>query len=303
MTGFYGPAAQPMAEYFDYLEKRLAATSGYLGRVQPAQRGYLDDEFFAKVGAWLDQAEKAAASSPEHLRRVGQERLIFDIAAMNIMPGKIDRAKTLERIAANFGNYLRKYNSDRFCKQSAAELTARMLARFERPAPPEQFKGKEIIDLTWPDFKSSRVSADPEAAGGKCIAFSNPKVNYSFAGKYPPHSRNVMFGIYDPHNKRYPARREIPKAELPQDEKYHLYHLGRAVIPPGAVFYSHSSWLVGVSLSGIYDVNFPDDQYDVYASIKVQGPSYVPDSKLPDDFRLDRVVLVRCKPRSQAQSK
>lgn len=293
MQGFYGAAAPFMKEYFYYAEQKLANTSGYLGSRQPHQRGYLDEEFFTRSGKLLAAAENAVANSPEHSRRVAQERLIWDYAAINIMPEQFKNSNTCNRIRTNLTSYIKKYNSKRYCQQNLNDLVNTATAKLNPPSPPEQFKNQEIIDINWTDFRINKVSDDPEAAGGKCIAFSNPKVNYPFAGKYPPHSRNVIFGIYDSANKRYVLKKEISKQQMPQDEKYHFHYVGRAKIPAGATLYTHTSWLVSHSLKGVYDVNFPDDVYDVYVSLKVQGPSYVPGSKQPDDFRMDRIILVR----------
>ena len=41
----------------------------------------------------------------------------------------------------------------------------------------------------------------------------------------------------------------------------------------------------------MFDSGNPDKEYDIYMSIKLEGPSYVPGSKKEDAIYMDRVIF------------
>lgn len=51
--------------------------------------------------------------------------------------------------------------------------------------------------------------------------------------------------------------------------------------------------MMSVKLGKAVDPANLDAEFDAYFSIKCQGPSYVKNSRLPDDMRWDRLVLVK----------
>lgn len=80
--------------------------------------------------------------------------------------------------------------------------------------------------------------------------------------------------------------------DIPQDEKYHLYHLGKSVLVGGSRIWAHWSWYFQFSPREAYTVT-PDYESDVWISVKFTGPAYVKGSLLPDGVFIDRVIIAR----------
>ncbi|MCY2996080.1 MAG: hypothetical protein NTY19_50765 [Planctomycetota bacterium] len=61
--------------------------------------------------------------------------------------------------------------------------------------------------------------ADPDAAGGKALQYT---------GEGPQdHARPLGFGVYDGARRVFGPSRTLKDADVPPDEKYHWYQVGR----------------------------------------------------------------------------
>jgi len=70
-------------------------------------------------------------------------------------------------------------------------------------------------------------------------------------------------------------------------------HNGRMKATPTQYFWAHHSWRLSQRLGMAYNSALPEQPtYDVYASIKVEGPGYVPGSTRMNAFSVDRIILV-----------
>jgi hypothetical protein len=57
--------------------------------------------------------------------------------------------------------------------------------------------------------------------------------------------------------------------------------------------WAHASWRLNQRLHMAYNSALPNQKmYDVYVSIKLEGPAYVPGSAKENSFSIDRIVLV-----------
>ena len=107
------------------------------------------------------------------------------------------------------------------------------------------------------------------------------------------HKKNLELSVYDAVNKKYLLRKFISKKDYPQDEKYHWYKFGKVRLTAKTHTIFHSSWQLSQPCGNyVYDPLEPDAEYEVRASIKLTGPSYVKNSKKPDGVYLDRVVFL-----------
>ena len=85
------------------------------------------------------------------------------------------------------------------------------------------------------------------------------------------------------------------KKDLPRDEKYHWYKLGTTTLTAKGQMVFHASWKLSQQCSNhVYDPFEPNAKYEIYASLKLTGPSYVKNSQKPDGVYLDRVVFLEC---------
>ena len=129
--------------------------------------------------------------------------------------------------------------------------------------------------------------ADPDAFGGKAkTRDSNGKADY--------HARPFTFGIYEWKFRKFIANAQLAKADVPQDEKYHWYYAGRTRIYSDRTrIWTHWSWTLNFSLAKAFEAKNFKQLFDVYVSVKLQGPSYVEGSRNPDEVRVDRLMLLK----------
>ena len=129
---------------------------------------------------------------------------------------------------------------------------------------------------------------DPKAAGGKAW-----KLDSSASGAAGKHDAPPEFGLYEGRTKAL-VRTAIAREDVPRDEDYHLLLVGRTMATMETYFWAHASWRLSQRLVAMYDSSLPEQKsWDVWASIKLEGPSYVPGSAKPDSFSIDRLILVQ----------
>ncbi|MBE6371446.1 MAG: DUF4838 domain-containing protein [Lentisphaerae bacterium] len=273
-SAYYGKAAAPMLKYLDYLEKR-----------QNEHRTHLDPEFFEKVNAWLDEAETLAKDDPRSLGHIGWERVVVDrtmFQNLNDLMKKGYRPELTE-IAARFRKNLmeqlknwtpiKRNLKDRLTR---AEQETELYSRYPVKIP-ERFDGCEVIDIHWAQMRGTAVK-DLDAVCG--TARFNPKYKH----KYP-----YNIGYFN-GRKRIGGSISFNPEDIPQDEKFHLYRLGKArIIAPIYVRYDstwhYRQWLSTIGILG--------EDRDIWVSMKFTGPFYVKGSKNKNMVLFDRIMLVK----------
>jgi hypothetical protein len=293
MDGYYGAASKSMMEYLDYLEMRIAQTPGKFNRLMVKDWLYLDVPFFVKANALLDQAEALTADNPLYSFHVRRERRPVDCALLNFwdqLESKLaknekmpfEKTSVIARYEKNGTDIIKRFYSGKTCDTELHKF-ANEIRFFKDPPPvPEQFKGKEIVDFSWHDLRGG-TTPDPEAAGGmtwRLGPVSNDGVSV--------HSRPFTIGIYDVIRKKTGPEITIKKEDIPRDGKYHWYKVGRYEISDKTYLWT-GYWMIQIYLTKAYQS--PMRAMDIYASVKVVGPSYVKDSKEQDSLSVDRVVL------------
>ena len=61
-----------------------------------------------------------------------------------------------------------------------------------------------------------------------------------------------IMGVYNRAQKKILVNRTIPQAEIPQDGKFHLYHLGTFEIGATTILWVHWSWLLSIGIDSAY---------------------------------------------------
>lgn len=160
------------------------------------------------------------------------------------------------------------------------------------PAVPEQFEGKKIIDVANPHLfggNQARRVDDPQAAMGKAW-----RLDAAMKGTEGNHDKLPEFGLSDCVSApKFITRQVMAREKIPADEKYHWQFAGRMKATTTMYFWAHSSWGLAMRLFMAYDASLPEQKtYDVYASIKLEGPAYVSGSHKTNAFAIDRLILV-----------
>jgi len=301
MKLYYGAAAPAMTRLLDYIEKRQEEEPGMLASVAPSARKYFDARFFVETDALLREAEGAVAGDAKRLADIRQERLALDETMLYLWnklnrDGRLpfQRQQLMERLQQNYAAAYRKYGGWGSEKADADRLE---YLRNMPPIPP-QFEGKKIIDLCGPqlDLRQAgggiaRRADDPDATLGKAW-----RLDGTMQGPPGRHDRPPELGLYDDRSKQL-VTKTLGVGDVPKDEKYHLYCAGRIKGSANLHFWAHHSWRLCQRLSLTYNSALPGQvTYEVYASMKFEGPAYVPGSTRTNAWSIDRLILVEVAP-------
>lgn len=307
MEGYYGAAAPHMGAYYDYLVKRQASAPE-LDTRGVVERDYLDAEFFRTVEPLLENALAAVSGDQERTLHILNERVPFDIARVICQPMipefKPDAAEVRKRLFNDWQTFCERYltgitrgrsleQMERFFQEYAEKKTG---AKYPVPG---QLDGKELYEITFAAFNQlqsmqfygTRMNHDPEAAGGQAMGVDqSPRI----ADHAAFHAKEFHLGVQDRKNNKSLLFTNIPREQIYQDEKYHLYLVGTVELSPSTLLWMHESWYVQQNLSHFYTPHDPaGNRYQIYVSLKFCGSAYVKDSTSENAFWLDRVLLVR----------
>lgn len=298
MKLYYGPAAKAMTAYLEYLERRMREETLPVGSVPPNARAYMDKPFFIETEKILSKAEKVAAGTPQYLARIGQERILTDLALLQMGKRRgvdFDKKTVIARLKKNYAAYIAKYADAELGKIWKNRTDELIDSYAGQPPLPERFANRRAFDFWGPKLKVNntvvRKIDDPDAVTGKALALFDlnaiKKDNPDF------HRKNPVFSLYDNLSKKTLLRKTLKPDQYPQDEKYHWYYLGKTRLSAKNLLIFHWSWWLSQDVgSSVFDPLEPNAEYDVHVSVKLTGPAYVKKSKSADSIRLDRIVFL-----------
>jgi len=169
MKGYYGPAAEKMTEYLDYMEKRIEAVPAKAGKIcamNISDRPYLDLAFFKTVDRLLNEAEKLCPEGSLYRLNVRQERIIADAGIYCLWQKLKKQLPKGQKMPWNPTDILQRYKNYRI-----ADLKKRPFAIglgvSSKDAVPEKIVEKEIASM-----KGFHVARD----GIKPVVMTLPKL-------------------------------------------------------------------------------------------------------------------------------
>ncbi|MBQ9500716.1 MAG: DUF4838 domain-containing protein [Lentisphaeria bacterium] len=278
---YYGKAAPQMLALHRLLEEGMAKLPKCVDSYPIGARVDLDEEFFKKAEALINEGDRLTKDDPLRNDRVTDEWAAIAWA-------KIDKFKVSDR--AYIENF-RKVAMRRMKLQNAYHVK-RLVPRINmlcdaalaKLPPIKGFENAAVIsEYGWPQLSSQRYNKiidDPDAAGGKAAIPSHP-----YMTKEKMTRSGIDMGISDTAaRKRLISLAGIPAEAVPRDGKYHWYYLGRCRLSGNPLVFMHRSWTLQLYVN---DAIRPPDLYDndvgVYVSLKVTDSVYA----------VDRVVVVR----------
>lgn len=311
LRGYYGPAGAPLRRYLNLLETR---------RYKYPFRMF-DWEFVRQAQDCFDRAQAAVADHPELLARVQDLRINLDMATLawrneiiedyfrqggrlEDYPFKLDvvGARLLDRIETTRHGYILanvphwEQQEDETWKLwwepalNGLRKYAETLASGKEFAPlPEQFRDlppERVIDLPaceWGNNSSlgPYLEPDPGAALGLAIPWPGvdhlpmPIATYTLTGDAPDRAEHVQ-------------AEDIP------GPGYHWYRGSRFKLGEWTYVYLTESWRLQQHLYALYDPANPDQEWEVWVSMKCTGPDYPHGNPNdPNGVYFDRMILVR----------
>lgn len=315
MDRYYGPAGPEMKKFSAYLKRRTEEEKRPLGAVPEHDLVYLDYEFLTTINSLIGAAMKKTAGNRELQRRIELEYIPLDFAVLNMwdrIPGlekglKMDRNAVFARLEKALETAYEKYYVPEKYKpeklRNARRFVRLHLDELRNPIPvPAELAGREVRQFAAGNMPNigGEGGEDPEALRGKAqyLGPVHPK-NPGFNAQL--HAKPMEMGIYDYGRKGHAVRKIFSASEIHQDGKYHLYYIGRSVMPPPEGkprLYGHWTWAFNASPAVHSTYCAQDDKalYDFFASLKFKGPAYVKESKEPNGVWLDRIIFARVSP-------
>lgn len=314
--GFYGPAGRSVREYLAALETAARASQTRLGWTStPPQMTYLDLGFVTRGQRIFDQAEQAVGEDPVLLRRVRHARLPLDRATVILyarlwadwlaqgQPADLalpDREAVAQRALDTWlvQARLRLPEAQQEAEKQAAEAEMRRYTLLPTSvAWPEKFRGlprDRVFDYlatmtrNWQDIV--KVVQDPEAESGITNRLDLTAEDVPDADRY---TLPLPWGLYDVVNKQGYSGAPIRAEDIP-GPGYHWYKMGTFRLGPSYYLYFFWSWIIQVDVDNAYDPRQPDQQFEIWARLKFEGPRF-PHGRAedPDAICVERVVLVK----------
>ena len=307
-NAYYGPAAHAMRKLYDLIVEKQAPY------VPANDVSFQDKRFFEETEKILQTAIKAAGKNETYLLHIAQEQTALDIAFFRKFPGPGNTVREA-RLKKNWRTFIEWENDTYAYKRMIRTMNDSMKTFFVKPVPekekemvirhplPDQLKGRKGFEFAGKDFTGPRNKGlarygalkfhqDPEALEGMAIGID-------FADQFAPapfrkNQKSLEMGIQSRHLKQSLLTRKIQLDQLPQDEKFHLYYLGRINMTPQTLIWLHYSWYIQQEFYEYYREG-KNNTFDVYVSLKYTGNAFVKGSKKKDMILCDRILLLEPK--------
>ena len=308
---YYGAAAADVIEYEEFLERGRESMQGRLGMFGRS------DAFFssADYAGWerrFDAMERKVGGDLMLVQRLREVRLGLD--AVVLTHWKEIARETAGWTFAPDDVYSRATNTyrcavmRRFTAPSAENLKADFLdGRRGFPKYLSYLRAAHFLSTVTPKALPPELASLPEnrivqifptgssyfnveyvkledAASG----FANVERDVQADRRKPP----FQFGFYDRTNRKYLISSSIQASEMVPG-RFHLYKLGRSAVTSGECHvYMGASWHMNQMCQQMFRPGI-DDEWDIYVSLKFEGPDYDSASKLSESsVYFDRLVFV-----------
>ena len=305
---FYGAAADDLIAFEDYLEakREKAPWQRWNGSVDD----YLSPAKCVKLNAFFERAERKAGTDPEIRQRIREVRAGVDYELLRrhlLLAGSVPSlgwtvedvrnrltdtvTKAVARrydIPDSYQEKVRKGILDGVLKDIDEQFELQKMELKPLPGELANLKPSDVIQVFPPvtggNGKVRRVDM-ADAAIGKALVEDVPedrlKIPYS-VGLYDHNARKTLVG-----------GSTFLKQEQIVPDAFHLYRLGRTDIPSSRCgLWVGWSWNLGVDASLAF-VAGERPEYDVYVSLKFEGPRFGGDASRKSAVYFDRLIFVK----------
>lgn len=299
---YYGAAAPLVRDFIEETEKLREELTIFL----PWHPEFSHFRFYTpeRIVRWeksFDAMEALTKDNAKNLLHVRTSRIPLDITMLRMWQTIIreypDIAITPRelhaRILANFD----AMSAERFPSQEMKTIHKDILQRDlpyillqaenEPKALPDFFDQfpSDRIRRAFPTrvFPTKKIYPDPNAALGIAIGGAwdrNP----------------ITYGTYDKTTAKWGLTKTLP-GNLIEADQYKFYKLGTTQLSTNCLIWVTEGWLAMIPLEQFYVEGYPFIKWDIYVSLKFEGPTYgSKNPETPNRISCDQVVLVRNEP-------
>ena len=294
---YYGAAGEAVRQYIALLENDTRSTPTYMTwSPGPLAFRFLTPAFLKTAQTMFDRAEAAVSGDPVHLLRVRQARMSLDKATLVFWStlddssiGGLTREEVVRRYRQTYTRTVRQRMNPGVQETWIRNLDAALkpLMMMTRPKPlPTQLQGiaPHRVRQLLPDVAGygggAEIRQDPQAAAGICVTRAT-------GGELP-----FTYGYYDETAKKFAINSRIEEEAI-SSPSYQLYKLGRTTLNEVCSIWITKSWWISFSPASFYDRVKPAREWDIYVSLRFEGPTYFDDMQdKADRVYVDRAILV-----------
>lgn len=322
-NGFYGPGGTYIRDYLDLIE---GAIRHYPICVIAQMEGPMIDEsldyqLLIQAADLFDKAQHAVQDDLVKMQRVHYARLTLDYATLQRWPMLVRHWQqdgydadefplNKHQIADRLWNtidaevdrrirekpYMGSRNKENLRSKYREEIDEMLAAPPQKPlAVPERFTqyvDKGMYDIPAYEmivlFDVAEVVSDPDAPSGVALRaeFSDEQME-----KY---RLPMDYGVFEWRYRTSPMNGTITADQIP-GPGYHWYKLGRVELTPVMGMYLFWSWYVQAPIGSACDVQRGICPFDIYASIKFEGPGFLDDSPGSSNaVCIERITAIPC---------
>ncbi|MBQ3344639.1 MAG: DUF4838 domain-containing protein [Kiritimatiellae bacterium] len=303
---YYGAASAQVIAYEEYIERNVKAMDYYLTFLSRPD-AYIKPKDIVRLQGDFDAMERAVGGDPVYVQRLREVRAGLDMLTLvkwkdverhtsglaDGVDGVFDRAMDTRRkaIARRDTRMSAEDIEKKVMKGFGEQLkTARTMATLNVKPLPAIFDGI-------PEDKITQVIAQTGYINIEKVDMPDAAAGYAYVERKARHSVPFSIGFYDNIGKKYLLNSPIAAKDIVPNE-FHFYKLGRCGIPSGyCVIWMGNSWRLSQSCAQIFRPGM-DEDWDVYVSLKFEGPVYDKNSTLKEsNVYYDRIVFVGPFPR------
>jgi hypothetical protein len=289
---YYGSAAPLIREYCARLEADTQNMPSRMSWNPPAgQYRHLTPKLIVWSQRLFDRAEATAANDPVLLTRVKQARMGMDLAAVlnweavrEYPENGLTRTGLINRYRDTYIATVKANIDPNYVGNEVLQWHLAVKDELSPlPAPLDQIPASRIRQFTPQTARlhgRGRIVADPDAAAGIAAELDTD-------GKVP-----ANLGFYDETTKRQQHAWVGKNAPIGAG-KYQLVPIGRTALNEQCYVWFDWTWLIQFAdICHLYDPAHPDKQWEIFASVKYDGPGYGGAGE-KNRIRVDRVIAVK----------
>lgn len=301
LDGYYGPAAKHVGNYLEMLRKKVASVDFQMTAVA-RDRPYCTEAFMRDVWTCIMDAYNATEEGSMYRRHVETEMLTpIHVILRNQRWAFGDRDFMLSFYKEYRQRLIDAEKNEKNRQKMIDELDVHLKDFIAIDLPvPTGFESRKTIMIGWPKMSwahnsnKDTIVDDPDSITGKALVTPpSPPERYDITKEPVKGFLPINFGCYDYTNKR--SLGWYFKQEVPQDEKYHWYRIGKYNIGPGSFVWGFY-WSTRCDISWCHqgDDGMPGlNEWEVWVSAKFTGPSFVKGSTKKNEIFWDQVMLVK----------
>ena len=299
---YYGAAARFIDSYLDRCHDCAEKTSTRVSFEETNIYSYFTLDFVMWAETNFDNAAAAVANDPVLQRRVNDARSSLDRTVLmkwdqfkteadqRSITLNINRSKTATRYVntVKIRKSLRSFNgsiNDRL-KNADDEIV-----KLTIPSELGKIPYSSMIDIPCEKFTSNSGMAhieDSDSLIGRCAKIKPAQI--SDTAFHTRHKPPIKIRLYDSRTFSTRCLKSLDLSEITPDQ-YQLYKMDSIKISSGDYLYLFKSWPIQINIDSFL-AGKPDQMYDMYLSMKFEGPLYGGNSLKMDALYIDRTILV-----------